>query len=140
MPEALCQREGQASECEQRNLPPLLHFSSMTDGLFLMQEGAGANVVSAYVEIVFDNTDHRLDVSWDFVVWQGLLSRARGYSFGAVRGKAVTCRGCRNLAGSHTSGETELLLPVQNDKDEVVIKRQIGLKKDEYFIDSKHAT
>mmetsp|Transcript_51571 Transcript_51571/g.122163 ORF Transcript_51571/g.122163 Transcript_51571/m.122163 type:complete len:1202 (+) Transcript_51571:76-3681(+) len=54
----------------------------------LLNEGAGAAVVQAYVEIVFDNSDHRLD----------------------------------------------------NDKDEVTIKRQIGLKKDEYFVDQKHVT
>jgi structural maintenance of chromosome 3 (chondroitin sulfate proteoglycan 6) len=54
----------------------------------LLNEGAGPSLVSAYVEIVFDNSDHRLD----------------------------------------------------NDKDEVTIRRQIGLKKDEYFIDNKHVT
>uniref|UniRef100_A0A6U4NQC6 Structural maintenance of chromosomes protein n=2 Tax=Hemiselmis andersenii TaxID=464988 RepID=A0A6U4NQC6_HEMAN len=54
----------------------------------LLNEGAGASLVSAYVEIVFDNSDHRLD----------------------------------------------------SEKDEVVIRRQIGLKKDEYFVDNKHST
>jgi structural maintenance of chromosome 3 (chondroitin sulfate proteoglycan 6) len=54
----------------------------------LLNEGAGPSLVSAYVEIVFDNSDHRLD----------------------------------------------------NDKEEVTIRRQIGLKKDEYFIDNKHVT
>mmetsp|Transcript_39668 Transcript_39668/g.93971 ORF Transcript_39668/g.93971 Transcript_39668/m.93971 type:complete len:1207 (-) Transcript_39668:191-3811(-) len=54
----------------------------------LLNEGAGATVVNAFVEIVFDNSDHRLD----------------------------------------------------NEKDEVTIKRGIGLKKDEYFIDGKHVT
>jgi structural maintenance of chromosome 3 (chondroitin sulfate proteoglycan 6) len=54
----------------------------------LLNEGAGPSLVSAYVEIVFDNSDHRLD----------------------------------------------------NEKDEVTIRRQIGLKKDEYFIDNKHVT
>jgi hypothetical protein len=29
---------------------------------------------------------------------------------------------------------------MQSDKEEVTIRRTIGLKKDEYFIDSKHAT
>ena len=28
----------------------------------------------------------------------------------------------------------------QSEKEEVTIKRMIGLKKDEYFIDGKHAT
>mmetsp|Transcript_16431 Transcript_16431/g.41507 ORF Transcript_16431/g.41507 Transcript_16431/m.41507 type:complete len:1206 (+) Transcript_16431:144-3761(+) len=54
----------------------------------LLNEGAGASLVSAYVEIVFDNSDHRLD----------------------------------------------------SEKEEVVIRRQIGLKKDEYFVDNKHST
>ncbi|EKX44780.1 sister chromatid cohesin complex subunit, structural maintenance of chromosome protein 3, SMC3 [Guillardia theta CCMP2712] len=54
----------------------------------LLNEGAGANIVNAYVEIVFDNSDHRID----------------------------------------------------NEKDEVTIKRMIGLKKDEYFVDQKHVT
>ena len=33
------------------------------DGILTQQEGAGASVMSAYVEIVFDNTDKRIDVS-----------------------------------------------------------------------------
>ena len=33
------------------------------DGILAQQEGAGASVMSAYVEIVFDNTDKRIDVS-----------------------------------------------------------------------------
>ena len=54
----------------------------------LLHEGGGAHVMSAYVEIHFDNSTGRFPV----------------------------------------------------EKDEVVIKRAIGLKKDEYFIDRKHAT
>jgi hypothetical protein len=54
----------------------------------LLHEGAGSHVMSAFVEIIIDNSDHRMPV----------------------------------------------------DKDEVVIRRVIGLKKDEYFIDRKHCT
>ncbi|XP_021715613.1 structural maintenance of chromosomes protein 3-like [Chenopodium quinoa] len=54
----------------------------------LLHEGAGNQVLSAFVEIVFDNTDNRIPV----------------------------------------------------DKDEVRLRRTIGLKKDEYFLDGKHIT
>jgi hypothetical protein len=29
---------------------------------------------------------------------------------------------------------------MQSERDEVIIKRQIGLKKDEYFVDGKHVS
>ncbi|KAF3439505.1 hypothetical protein FNV43_RR17783 [Rhamnella rubrinervis] len=54
----------------------------------LLHEGAGHQVLSAFVEIVFDNTDNRIPV----------------------------------------------------DKEEVHLRRTIGLKKDEYFLDGKHIT
>jgi structural maintenance of chromosome 3 (chondroitin sulfate proteoglycan 6) len=54
----------------------------------LLHEGAGHQVLSAFVEIVFDNTDNRIPV----------------------------------------------------DKEEVRLRRTIGLKKDEYFLDGKHIT
>eukprot|EP00048_Salpingoeca_helianthica_P020901 m.9177 g.9177 ORF g.9177 m.9177 type:complete len:1197 (+) comp5363_c0_seq1:148-3738(+) len=54
----------------------------------LLHEGTGVAVLSAYVEIVFDNTDMRIPV----------------------------------------------------EKEEVVLRRAIGLKKDEYFLDGKHVT
>ncbi|KAH7652123.1 Structural maintenance of chromosomes protein [Dioscorea alata] len=54
----------------------------------LLHEGAGHQVVSAFVEIVFDNSDNRIPV----------------------------------------------------DKEEVRLRRTIGLKKDEYFLDAKHVT
>ena len=34
-----------------------------THSLSLLQEGTGPRVVSAYVEIIFDNTDNRIPVS-----------------------------------------------------------------------------
>lgn len=54
----------------------------------LLHEGAGHQVVSAFVEIVFDNSDNRIPV----------------------------------------------------DKEEVRLRRTIGQKKDEYFLDAKHVT
>ncbi|WJX64369.1 Structural maintenance of chromosomes protein 3, variant 2 [Trifolium repens] len=54
----------------------------------LLHEGAGHSVLSAFVEIVFDNSDNRIPV----------------------------------------------------DKEEVHLRRTIGLKKDEYFLDGKHIT
>ncbi len=54
----------------------------------LLHEGAGHAVMSAFVELVFDNSDGRLPV----------------------------------------------------DKDEVRLRRSIGLKKDEYYLDKKHMT
>eukprot|EP00771_Trimastix_marina_P001020 gnl/Trimastix_PCT/2064.p1 GENE.gnl/Trimastix_PCT/2064~~gnl/Trimastix_PCT/2064.p1 ORF type:complete len:1189 (+),score=483.16 gnl/Trimastix_PCT/2064:114-3680(+) len=54
----------------------------------MLHEGAGNAVMSAFVEIVFDNSDNRLPI----------------------------------------------------DKHEVRIRRTIGLKKDEYFVDTKHYT
>ncbi|KAK9022109.1 hypothetical protein V6N11_002401 [Hibiscus sabdariffa] len=54
----------------------------------LLHEGAGHQVVSAFVEIIFDNSDNRIPV----------------------------------------------------DKEEVRLRRTIGLKKDEYFLDGKHIT
>lgn len=54
----------------------------------LLHEGAGHQVLSAFVEIVFDNSDNRMPV----------------------------------------------------DKEEVRLRRTIGLKKDEYFLDGKHIT
>lgn len=54
----------------------------------LLHEGAGHQVISAFVEIVFDNSDNRIPV----------------------------------------------------DKEEVRLRRTIGVKKDEYFLDGKHIT
>ncbi|XP_030522397.1 structural maintenance of chromosomes protein 3 [Rhodamnia argentea] len=54
----------------------------------LLHEGAGHQVLSAFVEIVFDNSDNRIPV----------------------------------------------------DKEEVRLRRTVGLKKDEYYLDGKHIT
>lgn len=58
------------------------------DRQHLLHEGAGANVMSAFVEVVFDNSDGRMTV----------------------------------------------------DGDEVVLRRTIGLKKDEFFLNRKRVT
>eukprot|EP00899_Mesostigma_viride_P022420 jgi/Mesvir1/3362/Mv04256-RA.1 len=65
-------------------------FSSLSteDRQALLHEGAGHAVLSAFVEIVFDNSDNRIPV----------------------------------------------------DREEVCLRRTIGLKKDEYFLDKKHIT
>jgi len=54
----------------------------------LLHEGTGPRVVSAYVEITFDNTDNRIPI----------------------------------------------------DKDEITLRRVIGSKKDQYFLDKKNVT
>jgi structural maintenance of chromosome 3 (chondroitin sulfate proteoglycan 6) len=54
----------------------------------LLHEGAGANVMSAFVEVVFDNSDGRMTV----------------------------------------------------EGDEVVLRRMIGAKKDEFFLNRKRVT
>lgn len=65
-------------------------FSSLRaeDRVSLLHEGAGTSVMSAYVEMVFDNSDGRLPF----------------------------------------------------DKDEVALRRMVGLKKDEYVLDRKNVT
>lgn len=69
-------------------LSDLFHNLRAEDRQALLHEGAGHQVLSAFVEIVFDNTDNRVPV----------------------------------------------------DRDEVRLRRTIGLKKDEYFLDKKHIT
>ncbi|KAK1394510.1 Serine/threonine-protein kinase TOUSLED [Heracleum sosnowskyi] len=66
----------------------LFHNLRSEDRHAFLHEGAGHQVLSAFVEIVFDNSDNRIPV----------------------------------------------------DKEEVRLRRTIGLKKDEYFLDGKHIT
>ncbi|KAH6774821.1 Structural maintenance of chromosomes family protein [Perilla frutescens var. frutescens] len=66
----------------------LFHNLRNEDRQALLHEGAGHQVLSAFVEIVFDNSDNRIPV----------------------------------------------------DKEEVRLRRTIGVKKDEYFLDGKHIT
>ena len=80
----------------------------------LLQEGAGHAVLSAYVEIVFDNSDNRFPVSVQSA-FTSLICSLAGYS-------------C----------EAETLCQV--DREEVRLRRTIGLKKDEYYLDKKHIT
>ena len=40
----------------------------------ILQEGTGPRVMSAFVEIIFDNTDNRIPVSQDVVIVQYLCS------------------------------------------------------------------
>ncbi|CAM6125245.1 unnamed protein product [Calypogeia fissa] len=69
-------------------LSDLFHNLRAEDRQALLHEGAGHQVMSAFVEIVFDNSDNRMPV----------------------------------------------------DREEVRLRRTIGLKKDEYFLDKKHIT
>ena len=69
-------------------LGDILSTGRHEDKVKLLHEGSGAPTISAFVEVIFDNSDHRFP----------------------------------------------------SDKDEVVIKREIGAKKDEYFLDRKHTT
>ncbi|KAJ7531678.1 hypothetical protein O6H91_14G053900 [Diphasiastrum complanatum] len=69
-------------------LSDLFHNLRAEDRQALLHEGAGHQVLSAFVEIVFDNNDNRIPV----------------------------------------------------DREEVRLRRTIGLKKDEYFLDKKHIT
>ncbi|KAL4188470.1 hypothetical protein AMTRI_Chr08g160350 [Amborella trichopoda] len=69
-------------------LSDLFHNLRTEDRHALLHEGAGHQVMSAFVEIVIDNSDNRIPV----------------------------------------------------DKEEVHLRRTIGLKKDEYFLDKKHIT
>lgn len=69
-------------------LSDLFHNLRAEDRQALLHEGAGHQVLSAFVEIVFDNSDNRIPV----------------------------------------------------DREEVRLRRTIGLKKDEYFLDKKHIT
>ncbi|XP_009801877.1 structural maintenance of chromosomes protein 3 [Nicotiana sylvestris] len=66
----------------------LFHNLRSEERQAFLHEGAGHQVLSAFVEIVFDNSDNRMPV----------------------------------------------------DKEEVRLRRTIGLKKDEYFLDGKHIT
>eukprot|EP00249_Psilotum_nudum_P021227 c28024_g1_i1 orf=174-3791(+) len=69
-------------------LSDLFHNLRAEDRQALLHEGAGHQVLSAFVEIIFDNSDNRIPV----------------------------------------------------DREEVRLRRTIGLKKDEYFLDKKHIT
>lgn len=63
-------------------------LSNQERAKLLHGEGVGMSVMSAYVELVFDNSDNRIPI----------------------------------------------------EREEVTLRRSIGLKKDEYFLDSKHVT
>ena len=77
-----------------------------------LQEGAGHAVLSAYVEIVFENSDNRFPVS-------------DPDSSACMRVVSVLM-----LKFGHW----------QVDREEVRLRRTIGLKKDEYYLEKKHIT
>ena len=93
-----------------------------------LQEGAGHAVMSAYVEIVFDNSDNRLPVSCCLVAFVCAIRFLHSAS--------------EALATSFSLTLPHTLLPAvqQVDRDEVRLRRTIGLKKDEFTLDRKHIT
>lgn len=79
----------------------------------LLHEGSGVDtVMSAFVELVFDNSEGRFPVS-------------RTPLFFLVLTLTLPC----------PFSQTKKI-----DKEEVVLRRTIGLKKDEYFLNRKHTT
>ena len=89
----------------------------------LLHEGAGAHVMSAYVEITLDNSDGRLPVDRPQVCLDGHTPPK------ALRGVYLRLPPQRSRRRARVC---VAFVP------QVVIKRSIGLKKDEYFIDRKH--
>lgn len=85
------------------------------------QEGAGHAVHSAYVEVVFDNSDNRFPVRWDV----SCGNTASCFHLTKHETKAFPAAACR---------------APQVDREEVRLRRTIGLKKDEYSLDKKHIT
>ena len=76
-------------------------------------------MLSAYVEIVFDNSDNRLPVD-----------RAE-VGAGCWRGSRRRRRCCRP---HHLPPSTPALLSLA----QVRLRRSIGMKKDDYYLDKKH--
>ena len=81
----------------------------------LLHEGAGLAVMTAYVELVFDNSDNRFPVRLAL---------------------APPCR----IRPRPARSDGALCLSPQIDREEVVLRRTVGVKKDEYFLDKKHVT
>ena len=111
-----------------------------------LQEGAGHAVVSAYVEVVFDNSDGR------FPVRRPAPSTLAVHAAGQ-RCLAFALRLCASRAGRAHAAAPPPLPPQQQlqqhsrhlrapqiDRDEVRLRRTIGAKKDEYHLDKKHVT
>jgi structural maintenance of chromosome 3 (chondroitin sulfate proteoglycan 6) len=78
----------------------LLHVPLIRLVVYIKKESTGPATMNAYVEIVFDNSDHRLPVLIRF---------------------NVLCS----------------LRLTQTGREEVILRRTIGLKKDEYSLDKK---
>lgn len=91
-PSAMLPEPAPTASSPASSTPALLLMPTLLSVLLAVlagpQEGAGHAVLSAYVELVIDNSDNRLPV----------------------------------------------------DKDEVRLRRTIGLKKDDYYLDKKHIT
>ena len=92
-----------------------------------LQEGAGHAVLSAYVEIVFENSDNRFPVSCEYPIFSVYVYMSDEYA-------ALIC------TLMHSSLVQHIHAPWQVDREEVRLRRTIGLKKDEYYLDKKHIT
>ncbi|KAI3746459.1 hypothetical protein L6452_08893 [Arctium lappa] len=85
--------------------------------------GAGHQVLSAFVEIVFDNSDNRIPLELEKLA---PVVAATGHN--QPRVLLVLQLSANELWG------------LTVDKEEVHLRRTIGTKKDEYFLDGKHIT
>lgn len=101
------------------------------------QEGAGHAVMSAYVEIVFDNMDQRLPVS-RCVCWQCLCALpAHGIASPVLR-PLCACVSC-SKSDLNLMALVTLAMHLQFDREEVRLRRTVG-KGDEYTVDKKKIT
>jgi hypothetical protein len=108
-----------------------------------VQEGAGHAVLSAFVELVFDNSDGRFPVrAWAHGGSGGHAGRERRHAGQQARRSLPRATGGALAAADLV--ERLLLHPPsfgpQIDKDEVRLRRTIGAKKDDYTLDRKHVT
>ncbi|KAG7275326.1 hypothetical protein CRUP_035953 [Coryphaenoides rupestris] len=81
--------------------------------LALLHEGTGPRVISAFVEIIFDNSDNRLPIDKEEVSLRRVIGAKKDQYF--LDKKMI-------------------------DKEEVSLRRVIGAKKDQYFLDKKMVT
>ena len=85
-------------------------------------QGTGKHVMSAFVEIVLDNSDGRLPVD---AVRRAPTSRPQ-------------CMTCAPPAPRDAPLAPSLNPPAPSWQPEVAIKRSIGVKKDEYFLNGRN--
>ncbi len=91
-------------------------------------------MLSAYVEIVFDNSDNRLPVSCCAAQAFPCAVVMLVVTFADLQVRITIMLHCWSTT------LTVCMCSCQVDRDEVRLRRTIGLKKDEYFLDKKHIT